>query len=111
MKKKLEQWSKLKLTLNNINKNIKIKQGEIYFLSIGQNIGYETYGKKKLFLRPVLIYKKLTKSTFVGIPLTSKEKIGSYFYSFKYKQDILSTAMFNQIRVFDIKRIIFEFNN
>ena len=39
-------------------------------MSIGKNIGYETLGKQELFLRPVLVYKKLSKSTFVGIPLT-----------------------------------------
>ncbi|MBD3841314.1 MAG: type II toxin-antitoxin system PemK/MazF family toxin [Campylobacterales bacterium] len=73
-------------------------------MSIGKNVGYETLGKQELFLRPVLVYKKLSKSTFLGIPLTSKIKEGSYYFSFNYKKGITSTAMLNQMRVFDIKR-------
>jgi len=45
-----------------------------------------------------------TLSTFLGIPLTSKEKNGNYYFTFNYKKDTKSTAMFNQIRVFDIRR-------
>jgi hypothetical protein len=73
-------------------------------MSVGKNIGHESYGKENLFLRPVLIYKKLTHTTFLGIPLTSKPKEGGYFFQFNYKKDQISTAMFNQMRVFDIRR-------
>ena len=72
-------------------------------MSVGQNIGYETFGKGEEFLRPVLVYKKLSKETFIGIPLTSKQKEGSYYFSFNFKGKT-SIAMFNQIRVFDIRR-------
>jgi len=73
-------------------------------MSIGKNIGSESYGKGKYFLRPVLVYKKLSKTLFVGIPLTSVKKDGDCYFSFYYKQGVVSTAMFNQIRVFDIRR-------
>ena len=99
-----DKWNKIKKELNNKNKIITFYQGNIYFISIGQNIGHESYGKKELYLRPVLVYKKLTKTTFLGIPLTSKLKEGSYYFSFNYKKGVTSTAMFNQIRVFDIRR-------
>ena len=72
-------------------------------MSVGQNVGYETFGKGEEFLRPVLVYKKLSKETFIGIPLTSKQKEGSYYFSFNFKGK-KSIAMFNQIRVFDIRR-------
>ena len=98
-------WNSLKKKLNSRKHNFYIKQGDIYFLSIGQNIGYEAYGKDELFLRPVLVFKKLNRYTFIGIPLTSKTKIGSHFFSFKYKKDKLSTAQISQMRMFDIKRI------
>ena len=35
---------------------------------------------------------------------SSKEKEGSYFFSFRYTDKTISTALLNQIRVFDIKR-------
>jgi len=99
-----DKWNTLKKQLDNKKEIIEFYQGNIYFMSIGKNVGYEALGKKELFLRPVLVYKKLSKSTFIGIPLTSKIKEGSYYFSFNYKKDITSTAMLNQMRVFDIKR-------
>ena len=103
MKQKFDNWNNLKQTIEN-KEVMPFKQGEIYFISVGQNIGYEVYGKKELYLRPVLVYKKLSKHTFIGIPLSSKEKNGTYFFTFRYTTKTLSTALLNQIRVFDIKR-------
>jgi hypothetical protein len=99
-----DKWNNLKKELHQKDEIIHFRENEIYFISIGQNIGFESYGKDSLFLRPVLIYKKLSKQTFIGIPLTSKEKAGSYYFTFSYKQGKKSTAMFNQMRIFDIKR-------
>jgi hypothetical protein len=103
MKQKFNNWNELKQKLEK-KEIISFKQGEIYFMSVGQNIGYEVYGKKDLYLRPVLVYRKLSKQTFIGIPLSSKQKDGTYFFTFRYTQKTLSTALLNQIRVFDIKR-------
>ena len=103
MKNKFNNWNNLKQKIED-KEIIKFKQGEIYFMSVWQNIGYEIYGKKELYLRPVLVYKKLSKQTFIGIPLSSKQKDGTYFYTFRYTKKTLSTALLTQIRVFDIKR-------
>ena len=102
--KKFNKWNELKQKINNKVETLSFKEREIYFMSIGQNIGAESYGKKDLYLRPVLVYKKLSKTTFIGIPLTSKLKDGSYYFSFNYTKDKTSIAMFNNIRTFDIKR-------
>jgi len=98
-----DKWNTLKQKINQ-KETIKFRQGEIYFMSVGHNVGQEVYGHSDLFLRPVLVYRKLTHSSFVGIPLTSTEKEGSYYFTFRYTQKRLSTALLNQIRVFDIKR-------
>jgi quercetin dioxygenase-like cupin family protein/mRNA-degrading endonuclease toxin of MazEF toxin-antitoxin module len=103
MNKDFNKWNSLKQRIDQ-KEVIRFKQGEIYFMSIGQNIGHEAYGKNDLYLRPVLVYRKLSKQTFIGIPLSSKQKNGTYFYTFRYTEKTLSTALLNQIRVFDIKR-------
>lgn len=100
-----DEWNSVKKILNKREHNYFIRQGDIYFTSIGQNIGYETYGKDELFLRPVLVFKKLNNYTFIGIPLTSKKKEGSHFYSFEYKKDKHSTALLGQMKMLDINRI------
>ena len=100
---KFDEWNEVKKSIDK-KEPIAFYQGNIYFMSIGQNIGSESYGKDKHFLRPVLVYKKLSKTLFVGIPLTSVKKNGDFYFSFRYKQGVVSTAMLNQIRVFDIRR-------
>ena len=101
---KYDKWNNLKKKLANKNKVIKFSQGNIYFMSVGHNIGYEIYGHDDLFLRPVLVYRKLSSTSFIGIPLTSKQKEGNYYFTFRYTDKTLSTACLNQIRTFDIKR-------
>ena len=100
---KFNKWNRLKQKLNKKNL-IKFSQGDIYFMSVGYNIGGEICGYNDMFLRPVLVYKKLSKSTFIGIPLISKKKEGSYFFTFRYTKKTLSTALLNQVKVFDIRR-------
>ncbi len=106
-----DKWNKLKQHINKKEQKLYIKNTEIYFISIGQNIGYESYGKDELFLRPVLVYKKLSHTTFIGIPLTSKEKNGTYYFKFKYKNNKYSYASLNQLRVFDTKRVAYKSGN
>jgi pseudaminic acid cytidylyltransferase len=106
-----DKWNSLKKSINSRKHKFYTKNTEIYFMSIGKNIGFESYGKDKLFLRPVLVYKRLSTNTFLGIPLTSKEKIGSYYFKFSYKKDKYSYASLNQLRVFDTKRIQYKSGN
>ena len=101
---RFDEWNEVKKNIAKKEIILKFRPRDIFFMSVGQNVGGEIYGKDKLFLRPVLVYKKLTKTTFLGIPLTSKIKEGSYFFQFNYKQNKISTALFHQMRVFDIKR-------
>jgi len=103
-KDNFDKWNILKKRLHKKENIIKFSNGNIYFMSLGQNIGHEVYGKDELFLRPVLVYKKLSKTTFIGIPLTSQKKEGSYYFSFNYKKNKTSTAMLHQMRVLDIRR-------
>jgi len=100
------KWNKLKQKLNDKKDDLFIREREIYFLYIGQNIGFEQNGKKD-FLRPVLVLKKLSHHHFIGIPLTTKEKKGDFYFTFNYKKGITSYALLNQIRSFDKRRICY----
>jgi UDP-N-acetylbacillosamine transaminase len=102
-----DNWNELKKNIHNIKEvNINIKERNIYFVSMGQNIGRESYGKGEKFLRPVLVYKKLGSRYFLGIPLTSTLKEGSYYFAFNRKNGKKNTAMLNQMKTFDAKRVV-----
>lgn len=55
------------------------REGDIWWCSLGLNIGSESYGKGDAFRRPVLVIKKLSSDLCVVLPLTSRRKIGSWF--------------------------------
>lgn len=100
-----DNWNVVKKKLHLKEKEVEyFKEGQIWWCSIGQNLGSESYGKGLTFTRPILVYKKLSDRIFLGIPLTTKIKIGTWYVTIKQnKQDI--TAQFNQIRIYDKKRL------
>lgn len=82
------------------------KKGK-YFVSIGENIGYEQSGTKDSsdFIRPVLIFKKYNNNVFLGIPLTTSAKENKFHFKFQYLQDKESYGIISQLRLFDAKRL------
>ena len=103
-----DRWNHLKKNIHNTEKSIGFRERDILFISIGKNIGYETYGKGDDFLRPVLVLKKFGRDTFLGIPLSTKTKDGKFYFNFSYKKNIISTALLTQVKVFDSKRIKYK---
>jgi mRNA interferase MazF len=98
-------WCKAQIPLWGRNSEVVFKEGELWWCSIGMNIGREIYGKGPLFLRPVLIFKKLSTDLFLGIPLTSKPKEGSWYVPLIYNEK-QGRAILNQVRTFDRKRLV-----
>ncbi|MBZ7978548.1 type II toxin-antitoxin system PemK/MazF family toxin [Campylobacter sp. RM12642] len=108
-----DDWNEVKKKTNDNNKHKNIKLGEVYWVKIGLNIGYEVYGKGKDYARPVLVINKLFDSAgnrlFLGVPLSSKVygKANKYRYVFD-SNGSLQTALLSQIKVFDNKRVMYQ---
>ena len=79
------RWNKQKKMLHFRNRTPDIRTGEIWWCGTGQNVGVEINGKGKSFARPIIIYKILGKNSFMGIPLTSKEKTGDWYVRFRHR--------------------------
>lgn len=109
MKTELDEWNKVKKKLNFSEHNPPFfKEGDIWLLSVGYNIGYEIYGKGKDFGRPVLIIKKFNPYFFIGIPLSTKlKKENKYYVEITFKKKNVS-ALTSQIRAFSSKRLIYK---
>lgn len=106
-----DKWNELKKSINKSTKPKSPHKGKIYWISIGQNVGCETYGKGKDFARPVLVLSKIQIGyidSFVGVPLSSKikGKKGFMYYKFTDSKGNKQVALLAQIRVFDSKRIL-----
>ena len=101
MEKDFDEWNKLKKNIDARNP-IYVSEREIWFCSVGLNVGSEQNGKHKLFERPVLVIKTVTSNTFIGAPLTSNKKNGSWYVEI---QSTSSSAIISQIKLFDTRRL------
>ncbi len=104
MEKDFTTWTNLKKDLNNRSNTPTFKQREIWWCSIGVNIGCEEDGKNKLFNRPVLIIRKFNNSIFFGIPLSTKIKDNKYYYPIHFGGED-GSALLSQLRTFESKRL------
>ena len=88
------EWIKLKIHLdresyvnfddpNSKRKPRYLHDGEIWWCSMGENIGVEVNGKNEQFSRPIVIYQRLGGYAFMGIPLTSQPHTLPWFMHFK----------------------------
>ena len=102
--KNFTKWNKEKVKIDSIKNLRSFHDREIWFIKIGENIGFEQNGKGAQFLRPVIIYKKFSKNMFLGIPLTTTKKKGRFYHAFVFKNKE-SAALLSQIRLFDSKRL------
>ncbi len=68
------------------------------------NIGDEIYGKGVNFLRPVLILKKITQNVFLGLPMTSLEKNGTWYVEILLHKK-QNWVILSQARTLDARRL------
>ena len=101
MEKDFDRWNELKKKIN-VRNPIYVSERDIWFCSVGLNIGSEQSGKHELFERPVLVIKKVTSNTFIGVPLTSNKKKGSWYVEIKSTD---SSAIISQVKLFDTRRL------
>ncbi len=101
--KDFDKWNTLKKDLDKKEKSYKFKEREIWWISLGQNISSESYGKWENFRRPVLILKKLSSYSCIAIPLSTQIKTWTWFCECEL-DDIKRVALLNQIRMIDTNR-------
>jgi len=102
--KKFNNWNELKKEIDIRQKFVIFKERDIFWVSIGENIGYEQNGKSELFSRPVVVLKKFSNNMFFGIPLSTQLKRGDFFFEFELHGQ-KSNALLVQGRLFDSKRL------
>ncbi|HEY4508470.1 MAG TPA: type II toxin-antitoxin system PemK/MazF family toxin [Candidatus Paceibacterota bacterium] len=103
--KRFLEWIGLKEKLHSVTAPPPLfREGEIWWCSIGENVGSEINGKSKLFSRPVLVFRKLSGGTFLGLPTTSQERKGTWYVTITLGE-IPSVVVLSQARVFDYKRL------
>ena len=104
LKMEFDGWNIVKKSLELHGRQPNPSQGEIWWAGVGRNLGSEMNGKNTRFARPVLIYKKLSRYSFMAIPLTSKKHVGTWYVHF-LQNGVRETATLSQARVMSVKRL------
>jgi mRNA interferase MazF len=102
--KNFADWFKIKPRLDILPQRPLFQEREVWNCHFGVNVGFELDGKHNAFIRPVLIFKKLTHNTFLGIPLTSKLKNGSWYVKSTVQRKE-GRYVISQIKMIDSKRL------
>lgn len=98
-------WDKEKQSINE-RRHIAPKEREIWWLNIGQNIGWEQNGGKDSFLRPVLVFRLFNSKLFFGILMTSGDKNeDSWYYLKTIHNGKKYFFLLMQARLFSTKRL------
>lgn len=98
-----DSWNGIKKSLVNVNEKLLFNEGEIWWCSLGLNIGTETRGSGKMFRRPVIIIKKLSADACIILPVTTQESLGTWFFPLEFPTG-RQWAMLHQIRMVNVKR-------
>jgi len=104
MEKDFDAWNRVKKQLDGIEKPPFFNQREIWWCSVGLNIGSELYGKGRLFTRPVLVLHKQGRYTFLGAPMSTKLKERKDYYQLNFKGEMVSVLL-QEIRKYDARRL------
>lgn len=101
------EWAKLKPHIHfSDRQNIFPKRREIWWASIGQNIGVEVNGKNKQFERPVLIVRVFNADFVLAVSISSQEKKGEYYYPFTNPAGEKNVVVLSEIRAISSKRLV-----
>ena len=103
MDQEYDDWNEIKKKLSQKEEKFFFKEGDIWWISLGKNLGTESYGKGEIFRRPVLIIKKLNSNSCIVLPLSSKNKTGTWFLDITFQGEI-KTVLLYQIRMINTKR-------
>jgi len=104
MEKDFDSWNKVKKQVNGREVDIFCNQREIWWCSIGLNVGSEEDGKNELFERPILILTVFNKNMVRVAPLTSKHKEDKHHISITYN-DRSGSVILSQMKTISTKRL------
>ncbi|MEK7117354.1 MAG: type II toxin-antitoxin system PemK/MazF family toxin [Patescibacteria group bacterium] len=104
-------WTKLKVKIHLSERKVYPKVREIWWVSIGQNIGVEINGKNENFERPVLVIKVFNNLSVLVAPISSAVKEDKYCIQFINENGEKNVINMSQIRSMSTKRFIRKVGN
>ena len=105
-KKDFDNWNNQKKEINNLKKNKLYQARDIWWCSLGLNIGFEQDGTGKNNGRPVLIIRGFSKEVCLVLPLSTSQKENKYYHKIGRLNGKDASAIISQVRLVDTKRFV-----
>lgn len=105
MGKDFDKWNIIKKEIEKIITEKYIHPREIWWCSLGINIGAEIDGKNENFKRSVIIMKVYNKETVIILPITAKQKDNKFHHKIQTEEKTVWVKL-TQARVVSSKRLL-----
>jgi mRNA interferase MazF len=106
MQKDFDTWNNKKKLIHSESANPPYLERDIWWCSIGINIGYEEDGDGNDSERPAVIIRGFSKELCWVVPLTTSKKKNRYYLSVGIVDEKEAQAMITQMKPLDTKRFI-----
>lgn len=104
--KDFDGWNTQKKMLHKSGVGKYYAQKEIWWCSLGVNIGFEEDGSGSVGERPVLIVRGFSRHICLIVPLTTAKKDNPFYFALGEIGGKPSFAIISQIKLIDTKRLI-----
>jgi len=105
--KDFDRWNSKKKQINSRADEILFHDREIWWCSLGVNVGSEQDGVSSNFERPILIIKKFNRRVLWAVPLTRTIKPDNpNYFVLEDKENQRSAAVLSQLRLVSSNRLI-----
>ncbi len=106
MKKDFDTWNGEKKYIHVYEKNRLYHERDIWFCSLGTNVGFEQDGTGTNFDRPVVIIKGFNAEICFVVALTGRKRESTYYRYLGIIDGRDSSAILSQVRLVDTKRLV-----
>jgi mRNA interferase MazF len=106
MQKYFDAWNNKKKFINDQHLILFCHERELWWCTLGINVGFEQDGSGTEFRRPVLILKGLSKETCLIVPLTTSANVHKFRPAIGLVGGKEVCALLSQIKVIDTKRLV-----
>lgn len=105
MKKDFDRWNGFKKSLEENKKSVDFLERDIWWCSVGVNVGREQQSQTENFSRPVIIIKRFTPDIFLAVPLTTQMRENKFRIPLKIG-GVENDALILHMRSYDRKRLV-----
>lgn len=104
--KSFDIWNKQKKVIDNVKIHVWSRERDIWWCSLGENIGFEQDGKGEKYLRPVVVLENFGIFTAIVVPLTTSLKVNRFHFKLGTILKKEGSAIITQLKLVDTRRLV-----